>query len=177
MPVVPPPLVGAVRFDSPEMACMHEAGHAYVAHSVGAKVVSMHLYVEQPRAHGRTRVDRTEDQLQVIALGGFAIERRLWEEGRWLLADGRVATEKEHLDCSSGNATVDKVSYFGGNYLQPEGTWPKAMDFEFMTSGQKLGRRLYLPTIEQLAGILLVENELQTERIAEILGPLSTIRV
>jgi len=62
---------------------MHEAGHAAAGILVGARVVEMELYLAAP-AHGRVQIERNDSQQQTIALGGFAIERRLWEEGRLL---------------------------------------------------------------------------------------------
>src|SRR5204863_5740910 len=44
-----------IAFDTAELACFHEAGHAAAAIACGARVTEMVLYREQPRSYGRTR--------------------------------------------------------------------------------------------------------------------------
>ena len=167
---LPPSLTGPVHYKSPELVCLHEAGHAVAARLAGAAVVEMELYLAPTPVHGRTRIKRNENQRAKIALGGFAIERRLWEEGRLLWPNGRRPTEKEMLSESADNADIDRVSYFGKDYRMPDGHWPPDMDIEFMSKARDLGRVIDIALVERLAGVLLVEKQLDESRIGSIFG-------
>src|SRR4051794_36699855 len=121
-----------VVFNSPELACLHEAGHAETALGVGARVVEMELYRETPRSFGRTRVERNDSQRRHIALGGFAVEYLLFRAARLVKQDGQPPTEKEFIDFAIDNAGDDRVSYFGRDCAGPHGHWPAELDREFM---------------------------------------------
>lgn len=157
-----------VQYKSPKLVCYHEAGHAISALHVGARVVEMELYLSPPPAHGRTRIERDEAQRRIIALGGFAIERRLWEESRLVWSDNRRPTEKEMLEESANNAEIDRISYFGSDQCTESGKWPHQLDLEFMTAARDLGKRLDINSIERLASALLVEHRLDEAKIREI---------
>ena len=107
-------------------------------------------------------------QARTIALGGFAVERRLWEEGRLLLPDGSIPTEKQMLNESANNADVDRVAFFGGDYREQDGTWPRDKDLQFMQAAQKLGQMIDMSFVERLAGALLTEGFVDESRIKEI---------
>lgn len=159
-----------VRYDSAEFACLHEAGHVAAALLVGARVAEVQLYIEAPRSYGRTRCERDDEQRRLIALGGFAIERRLWEMGRLLLPDGSTPNEQDMLDRSARNAADDRLSYFGGDYRGENRFWPREMDLDFMTRARNLGQRIDFELVEQLAAALFAEEFLDEGRIRSIVG-------
>lgn len=170
---LPPPVTGVVRYESPELASLHEAGHAVAAHLVNAEVISMRLFDRPPPAHGFTRINRNADQGLTIALGGFAVERRLWEAQRLLLPDGSKPTEKEMLNRSADNADIDRTRYFGKDFRRPNGMWPRELDLAFMKRAKDLA---YQPEfdfslVERLAGVLLVEKKINASLIKSVLGP------
>ncbi|MBR0717868.1 M50 family metallopeptidase [Bradyrhizobium liaoningense] len=158
-----------IKYRSPELVCLHEAGHAITALMVGARVVGMELYLDDPPPHARTRCLRNDEQRPIIALGGFAVERRLWEDSRLLWEDDRRPTEKEMLDESARNAAIDRVSYFGADYSL-DGHWPVEMDLEFMMAAQKLGRRLNLEAVTRVASALLRKRRLDEVTIKKLAG-------
>ena len=169
------PLTGSVRYDSPELACLHEAGHAVAAYLVGARIDEMELYVRSPRSNGRTDIFRISEQNRWIALGGFAVERRLWMNGRLQLPDGSPVGEAEMIQRSLGNADVDRISYFGGNLCGPDGSWPEEKDIEFMSDAQRLGYRFDLAVVESLGAMLRDEIVLEGSRIMPIVGKHPTL--
>ena len=165
---IPPPLNGIIRYESLELICLHEAGHAAIGITLGARVTEMELYLTPAPGHGRTQVRRTDAQSKTIALGGFAVERRLWEDNRLMLPNGVKPTEKEMIGRSLTNANKDQIAYFGQDFRQADGSWPEEMDLEFMECAQAWGRRIDVSLVERIAGALLVEAQLDEARIEEI---------
>jgi len=159
-----------IAYNTEELACLHEAGHAVAAVLAGAKVVEIELYPDEKRPYGRTRVDRNDFQRPKIAIGGFAVERRLWEDDRLVDTAGKLLSEKAMLDAASRNADDDRVSYFAGDYRKPDGYWPKEMDLEFMMAGRDLGQRLDMKLVERLAAALLNERKLDSARIEALVS-------
>jgi hypothetical protein len=96
-----------IELASPELVCFHEAGHAFIALAVGAEVVEMELYRATPRSYGRTNVNRTDEQRELIVLGGFAAEYLLFRAGRLRKPDGSLPSEKEFIDEVFDNALAD----------------------------------------------------------------------
>lgn len=121
-----------IVFNSPELACFHEAGHAETALGVGARIVEIKLCRQQPRSYGRTRVDRNEDQRRHIALGGFAAEYLLFKAERLVKPDGVPPTEKEFIDLAMDNAIEDRISFFGQDYPGSD-AWPRELDDKFIS--------------------------------------------
>jgi hypothetical protein len=138
-----------VSHNTEALACLHEAGHAVAATLVTATVVDMELYPDDQRPYGRTRIDRNDFQRPMIAIGGFAVERRLWEDRRLVDAAGNLLTEKDMLTAAAGNADDDRISYFGGDYRKENGCWPREMDLKFMMAARDLGHRLNMQLIER----------------------------
>ena len=162
-------LSGPIRCRSSELVCLHEAGHAFVALTVGARVREMELYLDPPPASGRTRTEHDEQQRKLIALGGFAIERRLWDLGRLLKEDGGKLNEDEMLDHAADNASIDRIMYFGEDLRGSDGYWPKDLDLKFMITARDIGKMIPdLSTIERLGGALLTERKLYEDRVVAI---------
>jgi hypothetical protein len=158
-----------ILFDSPELACFHEAGHAEVALAVGAQVVEMVLYRESPRSFGRTSVIRTDQQRRRIALGGFGAEYRLYKSGRLMKHDGVPPTEKEFIDYSIGNARDDWVSFFGEGRRDANGGWPGELDRQFMSYaiGQADGD-MQFEIVERIAEALISAGKLDGATVVTI---------
>ena len=156
-----------IIYDSAELACFHEAGHAVAALDAGARVVEMELYRDPVRSHGRTRCDRTEAQKPHIALGGFAVEYRLYQEGRLLKKDGNAPSQKEFMDTSIDNASDDRKSYFGGDFSK-DGLWPAEMDKEFMSYAIGFADRMDFERVERIATALLEAGKLTEEEIVKL---------
>jgi hypothetical protein len=158
-----------VVFDSPELACFHEAGHAETAIQVGARVIEIELCREVPRSYGRCRIDRDDLQRKHIALGGFAVEYLLFKAGRLVKQDGQPPTEKEFINYAIGNASEDRVSYFGTDLTSPSGVWPHENDSEFMNYA--IGRaknRMRFDLVERIAAALLDAGMLDENAILAI---------
>ena len=154
-----------IMFKTPEYACVHEAGHAVTALSVGATVVEMKLYREPQRSYGRTRVDRTEDQAPHIALGGFAAEYLLYVADRLLKEDGALPTEKEFIDYAYRNAVDDFKLFWtyhaGSSDPITLGIDQREMDDKFIKYA--VGRaknEMSLELVEHVADALLAANTL-----------------
>lgn len=165
-----------VAYNTEEIVCLHEAGHAIAAHLAGATVIEMELYADATRPYGRTSINKTApEQGPAIAIGGFAIERRLWEDKRLTDATGNALPEKEMLDAASDNSDEDRINYFGRDHRQDNGRWPATMDREFMIGGQGLGRVVDMAIVERIATALLNERKLDQARIAQLLRKRETI--
>lgn len=149
---------------------MHEAGHAAAAKLVEASVVEIELYPDTVRPHGRCRIERTDQQRPVIALGGFAVERRLWEDKRLVDAKGELLLEPAMLQAAAINADEDRLSFFGADLRKPDGYWPREKDMLFMTSARDLGLMLDMKLVEKLATALLNHHKLDERTVAAILG-------
>ncbi|WP_157505442.1 hypothetical protein [Geminicoccus roseus] len=159
-----PPIIS---FDSPELACYHEAGHAAVALKVGATVVEMKLYSAEPRSYGRTQVCRNDCQRRHIALGGFAAEYLLYKTGRLVKQDGCRPKEKEFIDYAIDNSNQDRISYFGEDLAQSDGQWPSDLDTEFMKYAIGWADKISLDVVEKIANALLASGELNTEALVK----------
>lgn len=168
-------MASLLKFNSPEYAAFHEAGHALVALDVGARVVEMELYQVAPRAYGRTQVQRTAQQGAHIALGGFAAEFLLFSAGRALKEDGVPPSESEFVDFAFRNAREDYETFwtcYKGS-LDPNivGLPQKEMDRKFMSFA--IGRAkssLSLRSIEALAEELLSKGKLTEDEISIAIG-------
>jgi len=156
-----------IKYGSLEHACVHEAGHVMAALNAGANVVEVEIYPGPP-PYGRTLTDRTDAQRRDIAVGGFGIERRLWEQNDLALEDGSFANEKQMLDKSSDNAARDKVSFFQRDFAR-DGVWPHDLDLEFMKHGQKVGRTFDLDAVLAIASALASEKYLDGSQVLDIL--------
>lgn len=160
-----------VVFDSQELACLHEAGHAEAALSAGAQVVEMELYRESPRSWGRTRTHRTEEQRQPIALGGFAVEYRLFRAGRLVKQSGEAPTEAEFISYSMDNAIDDRVAFFGKDSAGPDGLWPSDLDRKFMSYAIGYAERsMRFELVERIAHALLAAGKLDEASISSIIA-------
>lgn len=158
-----------IVFNSPELACLHEAGHAETALSVGARVVEVELYREIPRSYGRTRVERDNTQRRHIALGGFAVEYLLFRANRLVKQDGRPPTEKEFVDSAIDNASEDRVGYFGQDLVGTNGRWPKKLDEEFVKySIDRAENSMNFGLVERIAVALLAAGKLDEDSIRRI---------
>lgn len=164
---MPPKIV----FDSPELACLHEAGHADAALGVGARVIEIVLYREESRSYGRTRADRTADQAQRIALGGFAAEYTLFRANRLLKQCGGVPSEKEFIAYAVGNAQDDRKSFFGGDFSGQDGQWPAELDKRFMALaiGHAEGHMRF-DLVERIADALLSAGRLDEAGVQGLLA-------
>lgn len=158
-----------IVFDSPELACFHEAGHAAIALGVGARVEKIVLYREEPRSHGRTSVHRDENQRRPIALGGFAAEYSLYKTGRLVKQDGGKPSQKEFIDYAINNANDDRIAFFNGDFRQPDGYWPIKKDSKFMYDAMYWAdRRMSFAFVEQVAAELLSSDELDGDTVTKI---------
>lgn len=158
-----------IVFDSPELTCFHEAGHAEAALSCGVQITEIVLYREQPRSYARSRISRTELQRKPIALGGFAVEYKLYKAGRLLKQDGTPPSEKEFIDYAIGNARDDRISYFDGDHEKADGNWPAELDREFMAYAIRYAdNRMRFGLVEQIAAELLASERLDNASIQKI---------
>lgn len=158
-----------VMFGSAELVCLHEAGHAEVALAEGARVVEMELCRAEPRNYGRTRVNRTELQRPHIALGGFAVEYRLYRAGRLVKKDGKPPTEKEFIDYAIDNAIEDKINFYGSNRADRDGTWQPELDRRFMSFAiERAKTQMRFELVESIANALLASGKLDEAAINTI---------
>jgi len=75
---------------------------------------------------------RTDEQRPHIALGGFAAEYLLFKADRLQKQDGQPPSEKEFIDFAIGNASEDRINFFGADHSGPDGFWPEDVDRKFM---------------------------------------------
>jgi len=159
-----------LQYRTAALACLHEAGHAVAAATSGARVVEMELYLDSKRPYGRTTVERNSDyQRQVTAMGGFAVERRLWENGRIVGPDGQKLSERDMLHEAANNSDIDRESYYGADFRQADGLWPRELDVSFMTRARDLGNQIDMDTVERLAVALLAKRKLNAKQVEAIL--------
>lgn len=161
-----------IVFSPPSEAAvaMHEAGHAVVALVYELPPAFMEI-IDTPSPHGRNRIPVVQDpkQRRLLAVGGYTVELALFQAGRLLDAAGAPLTERAFIQQAIGsNASMDKVAFFGANHEQPDGTWPQAMDREFMGLGKQLSDMLPLDRVSALAEELLTSRKVDADRIIEI---------
>jgi hypothetical protein len=162
-----------IVFDSPELACLHEAGHADAALGVGARIVEIVLYREESRSFGRTRVDRTAVQAPHIALGGFAAEYTLYRAGRLLQKSGNAPSEGEFIAYAIDNARHDQVGFFGGDFAEPDGQWPSELDERFMSYAiGHAEKQMRFDLVERIADALLSTGQLDEAAIKRLATPI-----
>lgn len=154
-----------IILNSPEYACFHEAGHAEVALRVGARVLEMELFREQPRSYGRTQIKKTEDrhieQRRLIALGGFAAEFLLYSAGRLVNEDGTSPTESEFIQYAYRNVALDFVAFWGTDNPTLLNKSQKEMDFEFMNYAVGQAKHyMKADAVERIADALLATEKL-----------------
>jgi hypothetical protein len=153
--------------------CLHEAGHAAATYHVGGSVEFIELIYAEGKTEGMTRAHRPPEGARTIAAAGFAAECVLFRANRLTTEDGTPLSQKAFIDGSMNNASKDKVSFFGKNYIQPDGTWPEHMDVEFMNFAigqvQPLLRATF-PRLEDLAAALGSTGRVEQEQIERILG-------
>jgi hypothetical protein len=158
-----------VTINSAEYAAFHEAGHIFVAHIVGARVVEAELYRDVTRSWGRVRCERTEEQKPHITTGGFAAEYILYISNRIRKEDGSFPTEKEFIDLAANNASDDRLSFMGLP-VGSDADIPKPIDEKFMNAAIFYARKhIDVVKLEALADALLAEEKLSEDRIKAIL--------
>ena len=79
----------------PEVTASHEAGHAVVAHALGARVVGVTLDPPEADADFSRVADRVRGELATLAAGDAAVRRFLGREPRG--RSGRRATRRTPL--------------------------------------------------------------------------------
>lgn len=159
---------------SAEHVCFHEAGHAIVALDVGASVVEMELYLDPQRNHGRSRMDRTQEQARHIALGGFAAEYLLYKAGHLVKSDGSPLTEKEFIDLAYNNASDDYEKFWmahkGSADPQKLGMTKVDMDRLFIDYAVGRANRMHFGEVKQLAEALQEAGKLDEQGVRAALG-------
>ena len=158
--------------NSPEYACFHEAGHAEAALRVGARVLEMELYKEQPRSYGRTRVEKKQDsyieQSRCIALGGFAAEYILYRAGRIVNEDGTSMSESQFIQYAYGNAEQDFAAFWATFNLPLLNTTQKEVDKQFMSFAIGMAQQdMKAATVERIADALLGAQKLTEAEVTE----------
>jgi hypothetical protein len=162
-----------IDFETPSAAaiCLHEAGHATAALMTGVAPVIME-FVADPGSPGLARARMpllTQAQREAVACSAFAVEYQLFRANRLVNGKGALILERDFLHIALGsNAAQDKVNYFGANFEQSNGTWPKPYDENFMRRGITLAAKLSMPLVIELAEALLNERRLRCARIIEI---------
>lgn len=106
-----------------EYDCWHEAGHAVVCLLSGGSVACMEIIKNQEQiGRARARCQTTNSTRKYIACGGFAAECLLFRLGVLKVS------EKEFIQRASVNAFPDKIAFYGKDYDQKNGCWPRHMD-------------------------------------------------
>lgn len=164
----------SIEINSLPYVCLHEAGHAAATYLEGGTVEFVQLMQTQNgRFGGRTRTQRPETaDRKAIASAGFAIEYLLFKAGRVVSADGNLVTEKAFIDAALNNATEDRISFFGSDHMQEDGTWPATMDSDYMNYGIRRVAPLLQPmltNLQKFATALEVESRLERARIETLL--------
>ena len=158
-----------IAFNSAELVCFHEAGHAVSAYDCGATVIGMELFRAETRPKGLTRVSRNHQQKPLIAVGGFAAEYVLFKAGRLEKEDNTAPTEKEFINHAADNAHDDRISYFGRD-CREGGYWPEEMDRYFMKHAvQYAEHEMDFKKVEAVAGALFQANKLTQAQIDQLL--------
>lgn len=164
----PPSFPDLIPYDSTELVCLHEAGHAVVALHAKARVVEMELMLDPPPARGRTRIETTDNaQRQIIALGGFAVERRIWDAGCLVDTDGQPLAERKMLDRAANNASEDRIMYFGKDHSEG-GLWPAELDLQFMLEARNLGQAVNMGMVKHLGEALHAKKLIEEPEIMAI---------
>lgn len=162
-----------IDYVSPSEAaiCMHEAGHAAGALMVGVAPAFIE-FVEDPTSVGlaRNRIPfRTQSERKTIGCAAFAVEYKLFREGRLTDIKGEVISESQFIQISLGtNAHEDKVLFFGANHEQKNLNWPKAYDEAFKNRGIEIASSISMHLVTEIAQALLTERYLSCTRIVEI---------
>lgn len=156
-----------IELNSREYECWHEAGHALVCISLGGNVEFIE-FVDDPACPGkaRTRCEVTQNIRQHVACGGFAAEYYLYQAGRL------EATEKQFVTTALVNSFLDKQSFFGGNFEQKNGCWPKEMDIQFRDFAiYKVAPIVEknVVALEEIATVLNTNGRIDSDQIKKIL--------
>lgn len=156
-----------IIFNSPEYASWHEAGHVEAALRSGAKVLAVHLYREETRSHGRTRVERTDVQADEISLGGFGVEYLLYRKGRLLKEDGSEPTEKAFIDFAFRNAADDDYAAFWGRRPEMAALLSERdRDWHFMNEAiRRAENEVDICLVERIAAALLAPDHLDVDAV------------
>ncbi len=116
----------SIDINNREYECWHEAGHAVVCLYYGGKVELMEIIKDQEHfGRARARCETTDDSRQYISCGGFASEYLLYISGMLNIS------EKHFVKNALANAYQDKIQFFGRDFEQENGCWPREMDEEF----------------------------------------------
>jgi hypothetical protein len=161
----------SIEINSLPYVCMHEAGHVVAIYLEGGIVEFVELLEPQNgRFGGRTRPQRLDgaESLKTVASAGFAVEYLLFRAGRVVSNDGNPITEKAFHYAAMNNATIDRISFFGYDAMQPDGTWPENLDKEYLEYAISEVAPLLKPMlgrIEEIATALQAEGRLEQTRI------------
>ena len=153
--------------------CLHEAGHAAATYLVGGSVEFIELLPQgSTEAGAKARTIRPHGTERTIAVGGFAVEYLLFRQGRLLDERGTMMTEKGFIDSAMNNSSADKISFFGSNLMEADGTWPAAQDREYMNFGVTVVAPQLEPMldrIQRLAEALQAKTRVERAEIESIL--------
>lgn len=160
--------------NSLEHACWHEAGHAIVAHLLGVPVTEIQVVtLGNGLPTGRVLVGpHTDDQRVQIACGGHAIERILWHHEQLVGANGQPLTEKQLVDLTIDKAAIDKIRFFGADYRDSNGDWPRELDHLYLYIGSQVAGRLakdaHIAMIDAVATYLIQHGQMNAATFATV---------
>jgi hypothetical protein len=128
---------------SAEHTCFHEAGHVVAALSIPVQVNLVELIPNGGQFAGRTQLSNAGDHGAFVAAGGFASDAIMYQAGSLHAPDGTpFATENAFIQTMINFTGPDRESFFGSNYVRPNGTWPPRMDYIFMYFANRIVRPL-----------------------------------
>lgn len=155
-----------MEINDKEYQCWHEIGHAVACIHSGGHVELIEL-MNDPISKGlaRARCETFNQEMRMnTAAGGFAIEYILYKTGCIDIE------EKDFLQEVFFNASLDKVSFFNGDFVQDNGYWPKELDESFRDHAIRLSKT-FVPKIDKMEKILnqlMIQGRLSGDEISAI---------
>ena len=101
-----------------------------------------------------------------VACGGFAAEYLLFKKGYIKMS------ERKFLNTVFNNAVRDRISFFGGDFCQDDGFWPRKKDEEFKDFAIKQVAPLLItefPVMETVVSELVLKRKLNSKNIQKII--------
>ncbi|MEP6966821.1 MAG: hypothetical protein ABI906_01965 [Pseudomonadota bacterium] len=165
------PMDGVFRYGTLPLACLHEAGHVVAALNAGLRVFDTCCRRIGGELAGRTSVLKSKQERRLVALGGFAAELLLWQNGRLTWFDGVRPTQAEMIQGVARSCEDDRVAYFGRDLRNPDRRWPTELTQSFHAGALQLACTLDDSRLEAVGGVLLARGSLREEAVVRLARP------